>query len=115
MHGATTEKYQRQQQKIGDDSGKVLETTAKDWGQQWKSIGDNGKGLGTTAKRQWQRIGDDSKETMAKNWRQWPSIGIHAENGSGVQQRIQPRQTDDESSLLELAVVQDKGSDDDKT
>ena len=28
--------------------------------------------------------------------------------GSGVQQRIQPRQTDDESGLLELVVVQDE-------
>ena len=79
------------------DDRKVSETTAKNWGQQRKSIRDNNKELGMTAKRQ------------------WPSIEIHMENGSGVQQCIQPRQTDDESSLLELAVVQDKGSDDDKT
>ena len=100
------------------DNGKVLETTAKNWGRQRKSIGDDGKGLGTTAekyRRRRQRIGDDSKETTAKNWRQQPSIGICMENGSGVQQHIQPRQTDDESSLLELVVVQDKGSNDDKT
>ena len=32
--------------------------------------------------------------------------------GSGVQQRIQPRQTDDESGLLELVVVQDERGDD---
>jgi hypothetical protein len=32
--------------------------------------------------------------------------------GSRVQQRIQPRQTNDESSLLELVVVQDEGGDD---
>ena len=32
-----------------------------------------------------------------------------------VQQHIQPRQTDNESSLLELVVVQDEGGDDDKT
>jgi hypothetical protein len=31
--------------------------------------------------------------------------------GSGVQQCIQPRQADDESSLLELMVVQDEGGD----
>ena len=32
--------------------------------------------------------------------------------GSGVQQRIQPRQTDDKLSLLELVVMQDEGGDD---
>ena len=32
--------------------------------------------------------------------------------GSGVQQHIQPRQADDESSLLKLVVVQDEGGDD---
>ena len=53
------------------NNGKVLEMTAKNWGQQRKSIGDDGKGLGMTAEkyqRQQQRIGDDSKETMAKYW-----------------------------------------------
>ena len=37
-------------------------------------------------------------------------LEIHGlRGGSGVQQHIQPRQANDESSLLELVVVQDEG------
>ena len=50
-------------------------------------------------------------------WNDWCDdddvLEVHRlRGGSGVQQRIQPRQTDNESSLLELVVVQDEGGDD---
>ena len=50
-------------------------------------------------------------------WNEWGSdnnvLEVHGlRGGSGVQQRIQPRQADDKSSLLKLVVVQDEGGDD---
>ena len=50
-------------------------------------------------------------------WNNWCDdndvLEVHRlRGGSGVQQHIQPRQTDDESSLLELVVVQDEGGND---